>query len=201
MIQGRGTFVRQHRLIRQHLVDGLRTEHSLVGQLPPSPRSDLWLAITGITAQVEVLCDYRRVSADRDVAEALSMTDAAPLSVLRRRYLFLVDDRPHQVSWSYLRWDLVDGTSAADPANERIHRGTMAQLADIGVTVTSATITARTRMPTPDEVRLLDIGDGTPVFALRRILFAGTAPVEVNDTTAPGDRLEVALTVDLSGPP
>jgi GntR family transcriptional regulator len=195
-VQGRGTFVRRHRLVRQHLFEGLRNEHDLVGQLPPTPGNDLWLAIAGITAHAEVACDFRRVPAPPDVAEVFG---AASIESLRRRYLFHVDGRPHQVSWSYLRWELVAGTPAADPGNERIHRGTLAQLADLGVQVSSAAITARTRMPSPDEVRLLDIGDGTPVFELRRTLYAGTTPVEVSHTTAPGDRLELAFAVNLPG--
>lgn len=194
-VQGRGTFVRQHRLVRQRLFDGLRTEHALVGLLPPSPGNDLWLATTGISASVEVGCDYRQVAAPADIAEVLGGN--ASMAVLRRRYLFLVDGRPHQSSVSYLPWDLVGGTPAADPGNERIHRGTLAQLADLGVRVTSAAIAARTRMPTPDEVQQLDIGDGTPVFVLRRRLLAGTDCVEVSDTTAPGDRLELEFIVDL----
>jgi GntR family transcriptional regulator len=193
-VQGRGTYVRRHRLVRQHLLDGLRTEHALVGKMPSTYRDDLWLAITGITAEVDVVCGYRRITAPSEVGEVLG----PGREVLCRRYLFYIDDRPHQVSWSYLRWDSVDGTSAADPDSERIHRGTLAQLADLGVTVTSAEITARTRMPTPDEAQLLDLGDGTPVFALRRILYAGAAPVEVSDTAAAGDRLELAVTVDLA---
>lgn len=194
VVQGRGTFVRQHRLVRQRLFDGLRTEHALIGQLPPSPGHDLWLATTGISASVEVGCEYRRLMAPPDVAEVLGGT--ASMLVLRRRYRFLVDGRPHQLSSSYLPWKLVDGTPAADPGAERTHRGTLAQLAELGVPVTSAEFSARTRMPAPEEIRQLDIGDGTPVFVLRRTLFAGAARVEVSDTTAPGDRLELAFTVD-----
>lgn len=197
--QGRGTFVRAHRLIRRYPLDGLRTEHFLTAQPMPPPYDDLWSAQTGTTANVEVAREYERAEATPEVLEAFNAAEESGLHVLRRRYLFIVDGRPHQLVWSYLRWDTVNGTFATDPANERPDRGTMAQLHDLGIEVTSAEVTARTRMPTPEEVRRLDIAEGAPVFAMGRIMYAGPTPVEFAESIVPGDRVELAFHVDFTG--
>lgn len=197
--RGRGTFVRAHRLIRRYPLDGLRTEHALIGQPMPPPYGDLWSVQTGTTANVEVIREYERTEATSEVLEAFNVPEDSGLEVLRRRYLFVIDGRPHQLVWSYLRWSAVNGTSATDPDNERPDRGTMAQLHDLGIEVTSADVTARTRMPTPEEVRQLDIAEGAPVFAMRRIMYAGSAPVEFGESIVPGDRVELAFHVDFSG--
>jgi GntR family transcriptional regulator len=198
--QGRGTFVRAHRLIRRYPLDGLRMEHALIGKVPPSPQGDLWTAQTGTTAKVDVTREYQQTQAPPELAEAFGAADAPALPLLCRTYMFIVDERPHQVTRSYLRWDMVDGTPLTDPANERPHRGTMAQLADLGVHITAVEITARTRMPSPDEVRLLDIAEGAPVFVLRRVMYAQDRAVEVGESIVPGDRIELAFRVDLTEP-
>lgn len=198
--QGRGTFVRAHRLIRRYPLDGLRTEHALIGRSVPAPYGDLWSAQTETTASVEVIRKYERTEANPDTLEAFGGPDDSGLEVLRRRYLFVIDGRPHQLVWSYLRWSTVEGTPLADPSNERPDRGTMAQLHDLGIDVTSAEVTAGTRMPTPDEVRQLDIAEGAPVFAMRRIMYANRTPVEFGESIVPGDRVELAFHVDFNQP-
>src|SRR5439155_25090358 len=125
-------------------------EHALVGKTPPSPQGDLWTTVTGTSAEVDVDRQYSQVPASTDLAEAFG-SDDPKLPLLCRFYTFTVDGQPHQAFWSYLRWNMVDGTPLADPANERPDRGTMSQLAELGIEITSAEMTVRTRMPTPEE--------------------------------------------------
>ncbi len=197
VIQGRGTFVRAHRLIRRYPLEGLRREYRLVGQALPAPHKDLWSAVTDTSTNIEVSREYERMQAPPHVAEAFGAA-GQPLAVLCRRHLYVVDGRVHQASWSYLRWDLVDGTPAVDPSDERPDRGTMAQLADLGVRLTHAELVVWSRQPNPDEARLLDVPEGGTVLAQRRIMYAADEVVEVADVIVPGDRTELAFRVDLA---
>jgi GntR family transcriptional regulator len=131
------------------------------------------------------------------IAEAFGR-GGLPLAVLCRRHLYVVDGRPHQASWSYLRWEMIDGTPAVHPSDERPDRGTMAQLADLGVRLTHVELVVWSRQPDPSEARLLDVPEGGTVLAQRRIMHAGEEVVEVADVIVPGDRTELAFRVDLA---
>jgi GntR family transcriptional regulator len=137
------------------------------------------------------------MQAPAHVAEAFGRS-GMPLPVLRRRHLYVVDGRPHQASWSYLRWDLVEGTPATEPSDERPDRGTMAQLADLGVHLTQVELFVWSRQPDPGEARLLDVPEGGTVLAQRRTMYAGDEVVEVADVIVPGDRTQLAFRVDLA---
>lgn len=200
--QGRGTFVRVHRLIRRYPIDGIRTEYALIGKVPETPQRDLWSAVAGIgaDANVEVTREYSRMQATADLIEAFGAAEEPELELLCRRYVFTIDGQPHQMFWSYLRWDMVEGTPLEDPANEAPHRGTMTQLADIGVRVTTVDMTIRHRMPSPAEARQLDMSEGAPVVIMRSVLFAQDRAVSVGESIIPGDRVELAFRVDLTNP-
>ncbi|MGH3737928.1 MAG: GntR family transcriptional regulator [Micromonosporaceae bacterium] len=193
VVHGRGTFVRQRRLIRRDPIAGLRYEH----QRASGDGSDtgLFEAVTGTRGTVKVDHSYSNAEARADLAEAFQVEEGTPL--LRRTYYYLVDGAPHQIVESYLLAEMVAGTAIADPANERPGRGTMAQLRDLSVYVERCTLGIQTRMPSPHETEALTIGPGTPVMVHRRVMFAEDRVVEVGEIVVPGDRLLLTLEVDL----
>jgi GntR family transcriptional regulator len=193
VIHGKGTFVRQRRLIRRDIAAGLRYEHAHIGTEVPA--KDLFAALTETAGQIDVPTTYQTVAAGEDLAEAFGIEVGAML--LCRRYLFLVDGAPHQVVDSYLRADMVQDTPIADPANERPNRGTMAQLAEIGVKVDHVDLDVQSRQATAEEAAQLAIAEGVPVFAFRRVMRCGELPVEVCNSVAPGDVLVLRMSIDL----
>lgn len=135
---------------------------------------------------------FERVEASDDVA-ALLEVEAGTL-LLARYFVFRTagEDRPRQMSTSYLLLDDVDGTPVADPDNEPWPGGTRAQLATIGIHVTSVDESYRVRMPTADEAATLHMPADIPVFDVTRRHLAGVRPVELAyPLVIPGDRGEL----------
>jgi GntR family transcriptional regulator len=192
---GKGTFVRQRRLIRHDMISVIRAEHQNV-RTGYTPDHGLFELTTGVAPQdVRVLIAYTTVNADEDLAEQFGVVAGEPL--LRRRYTFAVDGEPHQITDSYLTYAMVDGTALADPANERPGQGTFAQLHSIGVTVDHVSVDIQSRMATPDESSALEISDGIPIIADRRRLYASGKVVAVADTITPSDRIMLGFEVPL----
>lgn len=194
VIHGKGTFVRERRLIRRDPIEGLLYEYERAN----GGGSDVGLfeAMTGTSGSVKVEHAYASVTAAPALAEAFDVEEGTEL--LRRTFFYLIDGGPHQLVQSYLRNDMVAGTPVADPANERPGRGTMAQLRDVGVHVDRATLSIVARMPNPRETELLNLSQsGTPAVVFRRIMYADGRAVEVADIVVPGDRLEITMSVDL----
>jgi GntR family transcriptional regulator len=83
----------------------------------------------------------------------------------------------------------VEGTPVADARNEPWPGGNVGQLRTLGIEVDPRIEEAvATRMPTPDEARVLGIGQGVPVFAITRRMFSAGRVVEVADPIViPGD--------------
>ena len=77
----------------------------------------------------------------------------------------------------------------------------MAQLDSVDVRVTAVDEIVRGRMPTPDEASALDIDEGVPVLAVRRIMYAGDRPVEACvDIVIPADRVMLHYRTELTDP-
>lgn len=140
--------------------------------------------------------DFAEVPAPVDVAELLAV-DAGTM-LLRRRFVFRSHGVPQQISTSYLLLEMVAGTPVADPANEPWPGGNIAQLATLGVRVTQVRERVRTRMPLPEEARILGLGDAVPVLTITRTMLAEERPVEAAvDIVLPGDRVELDYVIDL----
>jgi GntR family transcriptional regulator len=142
---------------------------------------------------------FHEERANQQVADLLGLTPGE--LVLERRFLFFVDERPEQVSTSYLPLELVKGTPVADPANEPWPGGTIAQLASLGRPVTRVEESVRARMPTPEEAQTLRIAAGVPVLVITRRMFTGAnhdLPVEAAvDMVLPADRVILDYVIDL----
>ena len=79
---------------------------------------------------------------------------------------------------SYVPWSLAEGTQMVE--RDSGPGGICSRLADVGHGPVGFTEEVATRMPTPEEARLLRLTDPQPVFNLFRTAFdASGAPVEV----------------------
>lgn len=191
---GRGARVRSQRLVTRDIAAGLRQEYAAIDS-GISDTVGVFRTLTGVDGEVDVQTEYEWATATPDLAEAFGLAAGAPL--LRRRYPYKLDGEPYQLVDSYLPGQLVKGTILESKEQESPGRGTMRQLADIGVRVDYAEVRIQARTPTPEEASALVVPEGVPVFVTRRLMFADHQVVEVSDTIVPGDRLELLIGVDL----
>ncbi|MEQ4197993.1 UTRA domain-containing protein [Streptomyces sp. YIM 103828] len=106
--------------------------------------------------------------------------------VLARRRRYLLDGRPVEFATSYLPLGIARGTQIAEPNPG--HGGIYARLEELGHQLDHFEEEIRARMPSPTEVKTLQLAAGVPVIHLIRTAFdtAGRA-VEVCDTVMAAD--------------
>lgn len=129
--------------------------------------------------------DVRVAAAEDDVARRMQVEVGTPV-VIRRRLRF-IDGVPVQINDSHYPLDIVVGTEIMNPAS--IDRGVNEVLAENGHAQVRALDEIWLRMPTPDEVRQLQLGRGTPVA--EHIVTGFTADervVRMARVIVPGDR-------------
>jgi GntR family transcriptional regulator len=204
--QGKGTFVREQGPVRRIASDRYRHELAQIKRhgVPEPPKGTSFTRDHGITwDQYRLDKEFQVIPPPYDVAELLDIETEGetPTLVLQRRFVFYASDRPQQMSWSYYPFDLVRDTPVADPANEPWPGGNLAQLATLGIFVTSVEETVRSRMPTPDERRVLNIADGVPVLTVARRMLTGPEgerqPVEAANIIIPAHNTALDYTINL----
>lgn len=194
--QGSRTRVRRNQLLRSDLV-GIVREHRHVQEGTAPTRGLFELATGAASGDVDVQIEYESVAAPDDVAAAFGCSPGTML--LARHYLFTVDTRAHQLSTSYLPEAITKGTPIADRSNERPGRGTLAQLADVGIAISAVRADLSSRMPTPDEVATFDLPVGVPVMVGRTSLVATNHDVVCFAVTVtPADRIRIGLDIKLT---
>jgi GntR family transcriptional regulator len=191
--QGRGVFVRQKPHVRLLLSGAAFRRHGDSG-------------LSGFNAQVEEqgqvpeqrLLGAGWVPAPDSVATRLDVDQGADVVVRRR--LFLVNDEPVAMCDSYYPGELADGTALAEPDNIAGGAYGLIEAEDgpIRRRLQRSVDDLECRMPTPDEARALQLGQGVPVVrVLRTVYDSDGAPVEVQETIAAADkhqfRYEVAM--------
>jgi GntR family transcriptional regulator len=191
--QGRGAFVRPKPHVRLLLSGEAFRRHRRAG-------------VSGFNAQVEEqgqrpeqrLLEVGWTAAPREVALRLDVDEDA--RVLVRRRLFVVNDEPVALCDSYYPAGLAEGTRIAE--RERIAGGVYGLIEDpsgpIRRRLRRSVDDVVCRMPTPDEVAVLQLAPGVPVVrTLRTVYDSDGATVEVQDTVAAADkhqfRYEVAM--------
>jgi DNA-binding GntR family transcriptional regulator len=104
-----------------------------------------------------------------------------------RRRTRRLDGEAYNLNDSYVDLKLVEGSEWMTPAD--VARGTNEVLAELGKELVRALDEIYVRMPTPDEVRRLKLGPGTPVAEHVVTTFAADgSPVQVTLNVVPGDR-------------
>ncbi|GAA3356179.1 GntR family transcriptional regulator [Saccharopolyspora gregorii] len=120
----------------------------------------------------------RRTEADDDTAAALGIE---PGTEVYERARLVKDQRsPTHTLTSYYRTEDVEGTALVDPAAGPAGRGGgFAVLTARGLEPDHITESVHARMPTPDEIAMLELPAGEPVMILERtVSTAGGRPVE-----------------------
>ncbi len=118
------------------------------------------------------------------VAERLKVETGAT-AVLRFCHRF-VDDVPWSTQAThYPEWLVEKGPRLTEPGD--IAEGTTRYLASLGVEQIGYADEISTRMPTPEEARLLDIGAGVPVMLWTRTGYTKERPIRCTITTFRGD--------------
>ena len=192
--QGRGSFVRDRAPTRRVTASRYRAEAEYAAGRVAEPPFD-----HGAGPESHRLdTSFREIRAPQRAADLLELTTKD--SVLERQLVVFIDERPEQLSTSYLPLDLVRGTPVADPENEPWPGGTIAQLASLGQTVTRVEESVHARMPTQEEAKTLRIAAGVPVLVVTRRLLAADRdqPVEAAFDVLPADRVILDYQTDLA---
>lgn len=155
---------------------------------------DAWAVETAEHGQTgsQRLLDVSTGLAPRIVADALEVSADEPV-VLRRR-LMLVNDRPVEITDSYYPLWLAGGTALAQP--RKIRGGAVTLLAELGFAPKQIREEVESRLPTAEELALLDLEPTSPVLVLHRLVHS-ERPVEFSamTMTAANRRLRYELTV------
>lgn len=124
--------------------------------------------------------------------------DVGSTVVLRFCHRF-VDDVPWSTQATYYPgWLAEEAPRLAEPGD--IEEGTTRYLADRGIKQVGYFDEIATRMPTPEESRLLEIGAGVPVLLWTRTGYSDSRPIRCTITTFRGDLNRMNYEIgDLSG--
>jgi GntR family transcriptional regulator len=154
---GKGSFVRPQTPLIRLGNDRYSPRHRDTGLSPFL----LECAKQGKTGRFEVL-SIERIQPSADVAGRLGVSPKAK-SVLRRENVFWADDDPvHRVT-TYIPWDIAKGTGLLK--DEVPHQfGIHGVLEEKGHVMTRLREEISTRMPHPEETRLLRLRPGVPVI-------------------------------------
>ncbi|WP_329169406.1 GntR family transcriptional regulator (plasmid) [Streptomyces sp. NBC_01267] len=125
------------------------------------------------------------VQPSRIVQERLQLDDRQLVAARRRTRR--LDGEPYNLNDSYVALSLVEGTEWMTPRD--VARGTNQVLAELDKELVRALDEIYVRMPTPEEVRRLQLGPGTPVAEHVVTTFATDGePVQCTLNVVPGDR-------------
>ena len=181
---GRGSFVRMRPPVRRVAFDRFARRHRDAGTADYLVE----LEAEGRVPEVEML-ELGKRTAPPGAAARLRIDAGDPVLVRRRRYL--ADGQPMELATSYVPWTLAAGTAMTrqDPGPGGIY----ARIEESGHTLARFTEEVSSRMPSPEETRLLRLAAGVPVFALVRTAYDSNGQaVEVCDTVMAADRYVLA---------
>jgi GntR family transcriptional regulator len=176
---GRGVYVRARPPVRRLASDRFAQRHRKEGKAAFTVEAEQ----AGSEPAVDMIAVSRAVP-PAEVAERLNIGEKAKTVIRSRRYL--LDGRPVETAVSYIPADLAEGTPITDPNPGP--GGIYARLEESGHTLEQFTEEVSARMPSPDEVRVLALRPGVPVFRLVRTAFdTDGRAVEVCDTIMAAD--------------
>lgn len=195
--QGKGSFVRDREATRRLPAGRYQAELEHASGRVAEPTTSYGFDCAPGRERYRVESSLRETRAPGRVADLFGV--AAREVVLERRLTFFIDDRPEQLITSYLLYDMVHGTPVADPDNEPLPVGTVAQLASLGINAVAVEESVRSRMPTPEEAATLRLATGVPVLVVTRRTFAedGRVVEVAADILLPADRVILDYRTDL----
>lgn len=174
---GKGVFVRPRPPVRRLASDRFARRHRTQGKAAFPVEADA----VGGRPQVDSL-EVKEVKASPDISARLGSVRR----VLSRYRRYLHDGRPVEFATSYIPLDIARGTQIAEPNSGP--GGIYARLEELGHRLDHFEEEVRARMPTPAEVKVLNLASGVPVFQLIRTAFdTDGRAVEVCDTIMAAD--------------
>jgi GntR family transcriptional regulator len=176
---GRGSFVRTRPTVRRLGSDRFARRHRERG------KAAFLAEVEGAGSKPSV--DQITVSEERpssEIAQRLKLSGGEKVVVRRRRYL--IDGHPVEMATSFIPAGLAKGTPIAE--RDTGPGGIYARLEEMGHQLDHYAEEIRSRMPLPDEARVLVLSSGVPVFHLVRTAYdTNGRPVEVCDTVMSSD--------------
>ncbi|MFE5158114.1 GntR family transcriptional regulator [Streptomyces sp. NPDC056697] len=179
---GKGVFVRPRPPVRRLASDRFARRHRDQGKAAFTVEAEA----AGSRPEVDNL-EVKEERPSPDISARLG----SPRKVLARRRRYLLDGRPVEFATSYLPLDLARNTPIAQPNPGP--GGIYARLEEMGHRLDHFDEEIRARMPSPAEVRTLQLASGVPVIHLVRTAFdAEGRAVEVCDTVMAADAYVLA---------
>lgn len=151
----------------------------------PRPESDAWHAevrAQGLAPSQDLEC--RIIKLPSEIAERLGEPDGA--AAVLRRCLRHVNGHPSSIQDSYYPMWLAERVEEL-LSPEDVPHGTTKLLADRGFVQVGFLDIVSTRMASPEEARLLEIGSGTPILIKSRTACTSTRVVRVTVEAMIGD--------------
>jgi len=177
----RGTFVQTRPSVRRTSTDFYRRRpKSSAESTSPFARS---VAASGGRASWDHETTHER--ADDAVAERLGIQPGDPVVVTR--YLYRYDGTPIQTAISWEPAALTAGTPVELP-EEGAAVGVVARFDAIDLRIDSVEEELSSRMPTPIEIKTLELPPGVAVLEMKRTYRVGSTPVETADIVMAGHR-------------
>ncbi|WP_102935110.1 GntR family transcriptional regulator [Streptomyces malaysiensis] len=179
---GKGVFVRPRPPVRRLASDRFARRHRDQGKAAFTVEAEA----AGSRPEVDSL----EVKEERPTPD-ISARLGSPRKVLARRRRYLLDGRPVEFATSYLPLDLARNTPIAQPNPGP--GGIYARLEEMGHRLDHFDEEIRARMPSPAEVRTLQLASGVPVIHLVRTAYDSEGrAVEVCDTVMAADAYVLA---------
>ncbi|MCD9594173.1 GntR family transcriptional regulator [Streptomyces hygroscopicus] len=179
---GKGVFVRPRPPVRRLASDRFARRHRDQGKAAFTVEAEA----AGSRPEVDSL-EVKEERPSQDISARLG----SPRKVLARRRRYLLDGRPVEFATSYLPLDLARNTPIAQPNPGP--GGIYARLEEMGHRLDHFDEEIRARMPSPAEVRTLQLASGVPVIHLVRTAYdAEGRAVEVCDTVMAADAYVLA---------
>ncbi|WP_017557922.1 GntR family transcriptional regulator [Nocardiopsis baichengensis] len=117
---------------------------------------------------------------------------------VRRRQLLLLDGEPVELADVFFPAELAHGTALTE--NKRIRGGAPKLLADLGYPPDEWVDRVSTRLPTSEELKLLELPDDAPVLRTLRVVYGAGRPVQAEVLIKGGHLYELMYQQDIRRP-
>lgn len=150
---------------------------------------DAWVTDTREAGRVPgQSVDVSVVHAPTEVAKWLELEENAPVAVRRR--VRTLDGSPSNQADTYYPMDVAQAIAEILSPDD-VPQGVLALMADQGYETETYVDALQWRPPTPEEARVLSIGQGVSVLIQTRTGYQGDRPIHTTQTTWPGHNIEL----------
>jgi len=176
---GRGTFVREHAVLDYRAARAERADRQLTSE------ADAYMSEVQAAGRTPRQSFDMRIEPATAAVSARLQIDEAALVVVRHCMQY-VDEQPWSDQYSYYPMPVAE--RAGLNVSYDLPQGTIRAMAEAGMTEVGHHDEITARMPTPEELRSLDVGTGVPVLVYVRVAYTTKEPVRLTKTVFPADR-------------